>query len=405
MLLTLLFTVFIDSLGFGLVFPIFSTLIVNNQGHFFSPESSLALRGLVLGILISSFCLGQFFGGPILGALSDRRGRKKILIMTLWMASFGYLLAGVGVWLNSLILLFIARIASGVAAGNYVIAQSVVADTSKEREKTKNFALLGMSWGSGFVLGPYLGGKLTVWGHSAPFWVAAVLCMLNLFLVITKLKETRDLLAFLTKKKVHVLAGIYHLKKAFQLTEFRSIFLVMFIFSLGWGFFTEFSPVFLNGYFELNLEEIGNSYAWLGLWIALCQGFLIRPFIKRYASEKLLSIALISLGFILPTMLFLETGWGLLWVIPLIAFSVAFVSPSAATIVSNLSSRESQGKMLGMFNSVQQAAIGISPLFSGSLVALYPHLPITVGSFCMFVAFLFLIWKLWRKGVPAPDEF
>lgn len=351
------------------------------------------------------FAWGNFLEGPFWGRFRTEREEKKILIITLWIACLGYLLAGVGIWVNSLIFLFIARVLSGIAAGNYVIAQSVIADTSKEKEKTKNFALLGMSWGSGFVLGPYLGGKLSLLGHAAPFWVSAFLCVVNLFLVMTKLKETRDLMAFLTQKKIHVLAGVYHLKKAFQLTEFRSIFVVMFIFSLGWGFFTEFSPVFLHGYFELNLEEIGNSYAWLGFWIALCQGLLIRPFIKKYASEKLLSIALISLGFILPVMLFLETGWGLLWVIPLIAFSVAFISPSAATIVSNLSSRESQGKMLGMFNSVQQAAIGISPLFSGSLVAIYPHLPITVGSFCMFIAFLFLIWNLWRKGIPASDEF
>lgn len=405
MLLSLLFTVFLDSLGFGMVFPLFSSLIVDNAAQFFSPDRSIAIRGLVLGLLISSFCLGQFFGGPLLGALSDRMGRKKILLSTLWMAALGYGLSGFGIIWGSLFSLFLARILNGIAAGNYAIAQSVIADTSKEKEKSKNFALLAMAWGTGFVLGPYFGGKLARFGHSAIFWIAALLCIVNLLLVFWKLKETRDLFSFLNRKKIPMLEGVSQLRKAIQMREFRLIFLVMFIFSLGWGFFTEFSPLFLRGYFELNVEEIGNSYAWLGLWIALSQGLLIRPFLKRYASDILLALSLILLGLILPVMLWLEDSTGLLWIIPFIAFSVAFVSPTAATIVSNLSSRESQGKMLGIYNSVQQAAIGITPLFSGSLVALYPHLPVTVGSFCMLFAFVLLIWNLRKKRVSTSEEF
>lgn len=403
MLPTLIFTVFLDSLGFGLVFPIFSSLIVN-EGFFFSSDSSLALRGLILGLLISSFCLGQFFGGPILGAVSDRKGRKKILILTLWMASFGYLLAGIGIMLKSILLLFAARTLSGIAAGNYAIAQSIVADTSREKEKSKNFALLAMAWGTGFVIGPYLGGKLTLFGYTAPFMLSVLLCLLNLALVVWKLKETRNLFAFLAPKKVSIFTSMEHLKKAVRLSEYRSIFLVMFVFSLGWGFFTEFSPVFLIGYFELNIEQIGNSYAWLGLWIALSQGLFIRPLLKKYTSETLLTVALFCLALVLLSLLFLETSESLIWMIPLIAFSVAFISPSAATIVSNLSAEENQGKMLGIYNSVQQAAIGISPLFSGSLVTLYPHLPISIAGTCMFFAFLLLLWDLWKKKFFISEE-
>ncbi|HSX12323.1 MAG TPA: MFS transporter, partial [Rhabdochlamydiaceae bacterium] len=214
----------------------------------------------------------------------------------------------------------------------------------------------------------------------------------------------KDLFAFLTQKKVSIFTSMQHIKKALQLSEFRTIFLVMFVFSLGWGFFTEFSPVFLMGYFELNIEQIANSYAWLGLWIALSQGFFIRPLLKKYASETLLSLALFCLALVLFSLLLLEESSSLVWMIPMIAFSVAFVSPSAATIVSNLSAEENQGKMLGIYNSVQQAAIGISPLFSGSLVALYPHLPITVGGICMFFAFLLLFWDLWKRKFFISEE-
>lgn len=152
--LPLLLTVFIDSLGFGLVFPLLSPLILNNEANFFNPDVSLGTKGWVFGVLVSCFCVGQFFGGPILGALSDRLGRKKILFASVWIALISYLLAGASILMGSLATLIIARVLSGLAGSNYPIAQSMVADACEEGDKTKNFGLIGMAWGVGFVLGP-----------------------------------------------------------------------------------------------------------------------------------------------------------------------------------------------------------------------------------------------------------
>ncbi|MBS0603590.1 MAG: MFS transporter [Verrucomicrobia bacterium] len=397
--LPLLLTVFIDSLGFGLAFPIFSALIMNPELSILAPDTTLSMRGWIFGLLISAFCIGQFFGGPILGALSDRKGRKKILLLTLLLALATYLLIGVGILIHSVLLILGARLIGGWAAANWSIAQSIIVDCSSDEQKAKNFGLLGMAWGTGFVIGPFMGGKLSDpalfdgGGLATPFWVAAGLCLFNFFLLLWRLEETlpSNLLA-----KVSWLAGVEHLKKAFTSPKLRSIFAVMFIFSLGWGFFTEFCPVFLIERLGFSMGEIANFFAWVGLWIAICQGVLIRPFLNRFSPQTLLPCALFGMALVLPLMLFVHEAWALFALLPLIAFAESLITPTASTLVSNLSSKEAQGEVLGIHNSIQWAAIGFAPLFSGSVVALFPHLPVTVATVTMLVAMIVFL-KAFRK--------
>jgi DHA1 family tetracycline resistance protein-like MFS transporter len=395
-LIALLFTVFIDSLGFGLVFPLLAPLMMNPETGMLAADVSLPARGLIFGLLISSFCLAQFFSGPTLGALSDRKGRKKILVVTICAACFSYVLAGISVLMGNPILLFLSRILAGVSAGNFAVAQSVVVDTTPPEEKSKNFGLIGMAWGTGFIIGPFIGGKFSDpslgWSLSTPFWVAAILCVVNLLLVLWKLKES---LQTFKQTPLDLFASARQIKRAFQMPGLRVIFAVMFVFSFGWGFFTEFSSLFLLCRFGVGVGEIANFYAYVGVWVALCQGILIRPFLKRFSSQTLLPSSLIALGVLMPLMLVAPSFYGLFFVLPLVVLPEALIQPAATAIVSNLTPPDSQGEMLGIHNSIQWAGIGLAPLFSGSLVALYPFLPITVCSICMFITagLFFLFYK------------
>lgn len=388
-LLPLLLTVFIDSMGFGLVFPIFSPLLINNETGLFSPETSLAVRGLIFGIMVSTFCFGQFLGGPLLGALSDRIGRKKVLVASMWLSVLGYLAGSFGIILHSITTLFLARLIGGVAAGSFAVAQSVVVDGCAEEEKAKNLGLVSMAWGVGFVIGPFMGGKLATISWVSPFMGAALLCLVSGILLLFYLKESLPQTANI---KTEWSFGISKFRKIFATPSLRGVFTVMFIFCLGWGFFTEFSPVFLMKYLQFDVSQIANFYAWVGLWIALGQGLFMRPLLKRVPPQYLLPISLLGLGMLLPVFLFLKEATILYWILPFIGFSQALIFPTAATLVSNASSKKSQGEMLGINNSIQWAAIAIPPLFSGTLVALFPHLPVTVGSGCMLIAFFVCLW-------------
>ncbi|KAG6559113.1 Tetracycline resistance protein [Candidatus Rhabdochlamydia oedothoracis] len=393
-LFPILLTVFIDSLGFGLVYPIFSVLLMNPEQGFLPLNTSLALRGWLFGLLVSGFCLGQFFGGPILGTLSDYKGRKKILLLTLWLAASTYALTVFGIIFESIVVIFISRLLGGVAAGNWSVAQTIIVDTSTEEEKTKNFGLLGMAWGTGFVIGPYLGGKLSdpsicaIFNLTTPFWAASVLCLLNIALLLWKMQESLPAIQF---TKISLVAGIHQLKEAFTSVKLRSLFFMMFIFCIGWGFFTEFCPVFLIREFHFSGSEIANFYASIGFWIAFCQGLVIRPFLKWFSPNSLILTALLGMGCTLIIMVFIKVKFFLYCMLPALAFFEALLFPSATTIVSNVSDKQSQGHILGIYNSVQWAAIGLTPLFSGSFVAIYPYLPFVVGAMAMFFALIVFI--------------
>jgi DHA1 family tetracycline resistance protein-like MFS transporter len=196
--------------------------------------------------------------------------------------------------------------------------------------------------------------------------------------------------------KVNWAAGFEHLKKAFTTPKLRGIFTVMFIFSLGWGFFTEFCSVFLIQHLGFKLGEIANFFAWVGLWIAICQGILIRPFLSRFSPQTLLPCALFGIALVLPLMLLIREAWMLFALLPVLALFESMIFPTASTLVSNMSSKEAQGEVLGIHNSIQWAAIGFAPLFSGSAVAVYPHLPITVALVAMLGA-LAVFLKVFKK--------
>ncbi|NDD58304.1 MAG: MFS transporter [Chlamydiae bacterium] len=394
--LPLLFTVFIDTLGFGLVMPMLGPLILEASAMM-SSEISQEMRGWSYSLLIAFFCLGQFFGSPILGAISDRIGRKKIIVSTIILALFSYLIGIFSLLKANIFLFFLSRLLAGVAAGNYPIAQSYIADETKEEDKVKNFGLLGMSWGLGFILGPWIGGKCSVFFGSGntswtgPFILAGSLCVINLSMVVIFVRES---VFAPNRKKISFFAGCQDLVKAFTHPNLKKIFLVMFLFCFGWGFFNEFTPIFLMDRLSFHVEDIGNFFACVGLWVAICQGYLIRPFAKRFSSQNLMMFSFLIFSILLAILCFIKNSFQLYFLLPFLAFFESAIYPSAASLISNISSKENQGEVLGVYNSVQWAAIGLSPFFSGSLIIKFPFLSPAIASFCMLLAFsVFLRYK------------
>ncbi|MFY7842908.1 MAG: MFS transporter [Rhabdochlamydiaceae bacterium] len=378
----LFLTVFVDSLGFGLVFPILSGLITDPNSHFLSEDVSLAFRGLIFGGLVSIYAIGQFFGGPLLGRWSDIKGRKKILVLSMWVSFFCYFLGGLGVFCKSLIALLLSRLFGGIAAGNHAIVQSIVVDQVEPEQRAQNFGMINMVWGTGFIMGPLVGGYFSQIDFMLPFWIATGVAFVNAVTVHYSLKETHQQLS---TKSFDLWEGLLNIKKGFNHPTLKSLFGIMFLFSLGWSFFTEFSPLLLTQRIGLKTYQVSHFYAYIGIWIALSQGILIRPFLKRFSPEWLLKFGWIGLGLTLPLMLLCREFNDLLWVVPLTVFPESLICPASSVIVSNAVSKEHQGETLGIHNSIQWAATGLAPLFSGSLVALYPHLPVTVCTFFTFV--------------------
>jgi DHA1 family tetracycline resistance protein-like MFS transporter len=185
----LLFTIFNDAIGWGIVLTIFAPLVMDPSAGFLGAGVSLQTRNLILGFLISSYAFTQFLFMPFIGAISDHWGRKRILKWTIGGAGVAFVLSALSIWIGSLWALFFSRLLAGIFSANSATAQAAISDVSSERDKSKNLSLTGVVGGFSWILGSPLGGLLSSsewikWGDFAtPFWFVAGLFFLNLILV------------------------------------------------------------------------------------------------------------------------------------------------------------------------------------------------------------------------------
>ena len=400
-LFILLLTNFLDWMSIGLVYPMFSSMIFHQGDHFFSTETSGVIRGTWLGILLAAGPLAQFFSSPIMGALSDQKGRKPLLKYGVLIVILGYLLCALGVWVESLFLLLIGRSIVGVGTGNAAVAYAAIADISKPEQKAKNFGLASMSSGIGFTLGPFLGGVLSTWGFAAPFLFTIVFSLINLALLIFWLDETHHLRR---KVQLSLMLGLKNLKKAFQVATLRTLFLSFFFFCVGWSFYWEFIPVTWIQEYGLNPSQVGNFYAYGAAFYAVSSGLLIRPVVNRFPPLPILFFALVLLALTIFPLLF-HSKVDIFWVyIPIQQFLAALVFPTGTAIISNSVKEDEQGEIMGVLQSIDSFAFASSPLIAGAFVGYNMHTPIVVSGAFMLLAGLVLLSSYRKKLFTSPRD-
>ena len=396
----MLFVIFLDWLGFGLVYPMFSTMLFH-PGHVLLPQDTPdTVRGLYLGILLASASIAQFFSGPVMGTLSDAKGRKPLFLISLALAIIGYVLSIVGVFVKSIALLIFSRLVTGIAAGNASVVAAAIVDVSHEKNKTKNFGLLGAACGLGFTFGPFLGGKFSETSFLLPFIIAAILTFLNLVCIFLLLPETN------TQKKHSTPSwfdGIRNIKKAWNMQSLRTLFVTFAIFIFGWSFFYEFIPVVWISHYGMTSSDIGLWYAYGAGFYALCTAFLIQPVANRYKNPPIVFYSLGFLGFTILALLG-KPNMAWLWVyLPLVNFFVALLEPTSNSMVSNCAPKDSQGEVLGIFQSIQSLSWSLSPLLAGPLLGIHVHMPMFLGGICIILATI-LFGTALKKEIFSPKH-
>jgi len=283
---------------------------------------------------------------------------------------------------------------AGFTGGNISIAFSAIADISDANEKAKNFGLIGMAFGFGFIIGPFIGGKLSdpsiiSWFNFAtPFWFAALLSLMNILLVIKLFKET-------SKTSVHtklsLLTGFRNIGKAFSMPNLRTIFVVIFLITFGFNFFTQFFQVYLIEKFSFTQSQIGDVFAYIGLWIAIAQGVVVRPVSARFKPEAILAFSILALSVILIVLLIPTDPFYIYLILPLMAIVNGLTFPTYTAIVSNLSGRESQGEIMGINQSIQSLGMAIPPIIAGLIAAIDIGLTLVVAGAITFIAWLVFV--------------
>ncbi|PIN81017.1 tetracycline resistance MFS efflux pump [Candidatus Woesearchaeota archaeon CG10_big_fil_rev_8_21_14_0_10_34_8] len=406
-LITLLFIVFIDMVGIGIALPILP--LVFFETSILGTAVSDTVRNTILGLLIASYPAAQFIGAPILGALSDKYGRKKILLISLAGSAIGYTLFALGIFINNIYILFASRIIDGFTGGNISVVRSAIADVSDKTNKVKNFGLIGMMFGFGFIIGPFIGGKLTdtdlvSWfSYTTPFWVAAILVTLNIIFLTIFFKET---LKAKIHRKITILTGFFDIKKGFQNKALRPIYITVFLVFFGWSFYTMLFQVFLYERFSFTAAEIGMYFAYVGIWIAIAQGIIIRPVSNKVNPAKLIRYALFCVPFIISIYLLpIERMW-IYVIVPFMAISFGFIMPNLSTLLSNAVSESEQGEALGIQQSMLSLASILPGLLGGVSLAIHPSLPVLLASITLFATWVYFMMAFkarYSKSVFGSD--
>lgn len=398
LLFTLFLITFIDLLGVGIVIPVLPVIFFSTD--ILPATVSNATRTFLLGLLIASFPFAQFFGAPILGTLSDQVGRKKVLLFSLFGTFIGYILFAFGIAYTNIYLLFASRLLDGFTGGNISIVQSAIADVSTPQTKVKNFGIIGMAFGLGFILGPFIGGKLTdtslvSWfTHATPFWFAACLVFFNLILVCLYFKETlhvKQKLDEKQEKRIHLFTGFQNIKKAFMHQDLRVLFFVIFLMNFGWSFFTQFFQVFLYHKFSFTSSDIGTYFAYVGLWIAIAQGVVVRFVSSIFAPHKVLRVSILATALVLLIITLPNEALYLYLTVPFMAIFFGMTSPNFSTMLSNAADAHTQGEIMGIQQSLLSLSFTIPPLIAGIVITWGISLPILLASgtifttWCVFV--------------------
>lgn len=402
-LLSLFLTIFIDMLGVGILIPIFPLLVLPHSPDSILPAGWTIQQGFILlGWLSAVYPLSQFFAAPILGQLADRFGRKKVLALSISGTVIGYLLFAAGIATRSIPLLFASRILDGVTGGNISVAQAGIADISTPKNRARNFGFIGIAFGLGFILGPYIGGKLadpnvvSWFSAQTPFYFTALISVINVVLVLTFLPET---LKIATKARIDISKPFKNIMLAFSKPGIRSVMPTSFLFTAGFTFFTTFFAIVLAQKFGFSQGKTGDYFAYIGLWIAIIQGGLTGIVAKKFKDYKVLRISIfisaLSLAgyFLIPAG---EASW-LFLIPPLMAIGNGLTSSFNNALISRISPPEVQGKSLGINTSVMALAQAIPAVIAGYIATIDSNMPIFVGSIAIALAGV-AFWIFFKPG-------
>jgi DHA1 family tetracycline resistance protein-like MFS transporter len=358
----ILITTVLDSMGIGLIMPVMPDLIREIDG------GDLGQAALWGGILATIFAVMQFLFGPTIGSLSDRFGRRPILLISLVIMAFDYVLMAVA---GTMWLLIIGRIIGGITAATQSTAAAYMADISKPEEKAANFGLIGAAFGVGFVLGPLIGGVLAEYGTRAPFWAAAFLAAANAIFGYFVLPETvtdRIRRPF-SIRRANPLGAFKHIG---QLPGLKRLMMIIFVYAIAFFVYPGVWAYFGALQFGWGPGMIGLSLGIFGIGIAVVQGLLMKP-ILRVLGERNTVIAGLSVDVVAFVALgFVTNGWIALALTPLTALG-SVAGPALQGIMSRTAADDQQGELQGTLASITAVATIAAPLIMTQTFFYFTH--------------------------------
>jgi DHA1 family tetracycline resistance protein-like MFS transporter len=409
-LINIFFVVLIDMLGFGLVMPL---LPYYAESFHASP--------LVIGLLVASFAAASLLGAPLMGRLSDRFGRRPLLLLSITGTFAGYVLLGfaqpIGQRLANLFasqavdaftigVLFFCRIVDGLTAGNITVAQAYISDVTAEKDRAAGLGIIGSAFGLGYIIGPSVGGLLAHWGFNIPPLVAACFAFLNLVAILFLLPEslTEARRSAIRQQRVLPLT-VRSLVAVMKRPKVGHLFIIRFFIMLAYAIFWTIFPLYAEMKLELTAQSTGLIMTFIGLYSVLVQGLGVRLLTKHFKDN---AIILTSMGLMLLGLV----GWSLTVNLPALLLVILPLSGGAwivNTLVTGAITKavnpEEIGGMLGFSNALESISRIIAPGVGGFILgSVGAWSPGVVGAFATVMAIWLLYSQFARIRKPAPVE-
>jgi MFS family permease len=412
--LVVFLTVFVDLIGFGIVVPLVPLY-----------SRSFGAKGFVIGLIIASFSAMQFIFAPIWGRLSDRMGRRPILLVSTAGAAASYALFGIASGLQNhvaaLALMVLSRMFAGLCGGNITVAQAYIADITPPAERSRRMGLIGMAFGLGFIFGPFIGGmSLQHLGITGPGWVASALCALNFVLALFILTESRQASSAHAPERPHLDQWRHTLTQP----KIGLLVVVFFLATFCFSCFESTLPLIVGDNFHLDMtsnQSAGSTVAYLfvycGLIGAFVQGGLTGRLVKKMGEPKLIALSLVFTGISLALLPFIKGNTHLSWKIlfqpdgrpwdyllatlALLSIGSSLTRPPLFGLLSNLTSAHEQGATIGVAQGAGSLARILGPIYATTILHFFPPLPYLTCTAILLVTSVLVVRGLCRETSPV----
>ena len=389
--------VFLGFFASALVAPVFSPLFLHPiHGGMLPATTSMATKALLLGMALAASRLGECFGSPIMGQLSDHYGRKQMLAITMGVNVVGYLTLAQAIIIRNIWLFIGGQFLIGFVGVLLVLVQSEVAHRSTGSEKTRRFGLVYMFSSLAYVFAPALGGHLSDvalydWAaYATPFFVSAAVCAATMLLIIWRFPHSSP---DTPGGSLSVTKGLAEIGEAFQLAPFRALLLVNLVLYLGIDFVFQFNPVYFVQTWHFTSSEVGWFVSYTSLSMVVAQWLLIKPIGRHWTPRAVTTASAIMLGLLLIVLIAPER-WSWLYVIlPAIGIVMALATSNMSALLSNTAPADAQGRMLGVSHSSRVLGSAVLCFGGGILAGYSAKAPILAGALASFLAAGLLVMR------------
>lgn len=379
-LLVIFLTVFIDLIGFGMIMPLLPLY-----------SEQFGASGFMIGAIIASFSVMQFLFSPIWGRLSDRIGRRPILLISLAGETISYVIFA---WASTLEgpkgmwLLLASRTFAGICGGNITVAQAYVADITPPKDRSARMALIGVAFGLGFIFGPVIGAFSAKFGTATPGWVAVALCGANLLLAVFILPESRQPTSEQTVYRPRFVQW-YH---TISHPQIGLLILLFFLATFCFACYETTLALLAHRTLNFDAEHVGYLFSFAGVITACIQGGLIKRLVAMLGERKLIVLSFFLMGVGLTLLPYMPSLGLILGVLAILAVGTSINRPPIFGLISIQTSADEQGATLGVAQSVGSLARILGPLFAATLYKRHAALPYLICG-AIAIAAAVIAWR------------